>query len=229
MAEAFRLTIELVPKTAWGENLRNSIKRSGWDKIRKQIYAEHDNKCGICGGGGRITCHERWEYNDLTSVQRLLGFIALCNGCDQIKHLGKTSLLAAQGKIDMNQVEAHFMRVNECDLQTFRNYAVEAGTIHKERSKHDWTLDFGEYQHLFEQYKKGEPRVYEDNDPGPSPGQHMVDTCPHCGSKGTVVFVEEQYDDDESEGWIAEYEAGLTGSAMCIKCKRGFQWQGVPY
>lgn len=155
MNSDFKLTIELVPKTAWGKNLRNSIKRSGWDKIRKQVCAEHDNKCGICGGSGRITCHERWEYDDSTKVQRLLGFIALCNGCDQIKHLGKTTLLAAEGKIDMKQVEMHFTQVNECDLQIFRDYATEAGKIYKERSIHDWTLDFGEYQHLFEQYKKG--------------------------------------------------------------------------
>lgn len=56
----------------------------------------------------------------------------------------------------------------------------------------------------------------------------MPDTCPHCVSKGTVLFCEEEYEEDESEAWLAEYEAGLVGSAVCIKCNRGFQWQGVP-
>jgi hypothetical protein len=50
-----------------------------------------------------------------------------------------------------------------------------------------------------------------------------------CGSKGTVVFIEEQYDDDESESWIAEYEAGLAGSAMCVKCKTRLSMADVPY
>jgi predicted restriction endonuclease len=73
-----KLTIELVPKTSWYSNLRNVIRPAKWDKLRKSVYAEYEHKCGICGAtGGRLNCHEIWEYIDTNHEQKLIGFIAL--------------------------------------------------------------------------------------------------------------------------------------------------------
>lgn len=75
-APALKLTIELVPKTCWYSNLRTQIRTTDWDRISKETRAA--GVCGICGASDvRLSCHERWEYDDEHGVQRLLGFVAL--------------------------------------------------------------------------------------------------------------------------------------------------------
>jgi hypothetical protein len=66
--------------------------------------------------------------------------------CNNVIHLGHTTVLAEQGKVDMKKVEEHFMKVNQCDLQTFRRHAIHAGFQHLERSRHQWRLDLGKYK-----------------------------------------------------------------------------------
>ncbi|MEJ7872263.1 MAG: hypothetical protein WKF67_08375 [Rubrobacteraceae bacterium] len=34
----------------------------------------------------RLECHEEWEYDEATGVQRLSGLVALCTRCHQVKH-----------------------------------------------------------------------------------------------------------------------------------------------
>jgi hypothetical protein len=75
---ALRLTIELVPEPCWYSNMRKAMSTSQWDRLRHQVYAEYDHKCGVCGAHpDRLNCHERWAYDDRKHVQRLAGFIAL--------------------------------------------------------------------------------------------------------------------------------------------------------
>lgn len=146
MTEEFKLKVELVPKTSWYNNLRNEIPRKVWDKIRTDVCISQEHKCGICGAEGRLNCHEIWEYDDLNHVQELKDFIALCNLCHHVKHIGYASILARQGKLNMQEVEEHFMRVNNCDLPTFRIHVIEAGIQFKERSNHKWKLSLGKYE-----------------------------------------------------------------------------------
>lgn len=146
MTEEFKLRIELVPKTSWYNNVRNEIPRRVWDKIRNDVSVSQEYKCGICGAEERLNCHEIWEYDDIKYIQELKDFIALCNLCHHVKHIGYASILASQGKLNMQEVEEHFMRVNECDLQTFRKHAVEAMIQYKERSKHKWELNLGKFE-----------------------------------------------------------------------------------
>ncbi len=145
MAERMRLTIELVPQTSWGDNLRKALTTSAWDKIRKATYAKYGHRCGICGAEGRLNCHEIWEYDDEHHNQRLRGFIALCEWCHHVKHLGRASILAAQGKLDYERVVQHYMAVNGCDRATFEQQRKEAFRLWKARSQHEWDVDLGEY------------------------------------------------------------------------------------
>lgn len=159
MSTELKLTAELVPTTAWGNNLRSQISRREWNEIRLNVHARQGRKCGICAAEGRFICHEIWEYDDINHVQRLAGFIAICDLCNHVKHLGHASILAAQGKLDMKKVEEHFMRVNECDLETFKIHAREAMIKHRERSQYKWHLDLGEY----EQQARGDNKAGEEN------------------------------------------------------------------
>jgi hypothetical protein len=147
MAE-LRLTIELVPATSWYNNLRKNLPRAEWDRIRQQVYADYNYRCGICGAKGQLSCHERWEYNDSGHTQKLAGFIALCTLCHHVKHIGLAGILAGQGKLDYDKVVEHFISVNGCDRKSFQAHKHQAFQQWQERSEHPWTVDLGKYQAL---------------------------------------------------------------------------------
>jgi hypothetical protein len=126
--------------------MRKAVSKSVWDKIRKSAYAEYGHRCGICNAEGRLECHEIWEYDDQTHVQRLAGFIALCPLCHQVKHIGRAGIVAAQGQLDYEAVVEHFMEVNDCDRKTFEQHKGEAFDQWRQRSQHQWTVDLGEYK-----------------------------------------------------------------------------------
>jgi len=148
MMKELKLTIELVPSTSWYNNLRSVLPKSVWDKIRKKTYAKYGYRCGICGAKGRLNCHEIWEYDDQNHVQKLVGFIALCDLCHHVKHIGLASILASEGKLDYERVVEHFMKVNGCDRKTFERHRREAFDQWRERSRYDWNVDLGEYESL---------------------------------------------------------------------------------
>lgn len=141
---SLKLTIELVPESCWYNNLRHIVPPAAWDHIRRQVYAACDHRCSICGAKGRLHCHEVWAYEDATRVQRLDGFLALCESCHHIKHLGLAGILASQGKLDYDRLVAHFLRVNHCDRAAFERHRAAAFAQWEERSHYEWTLDLGD-------------------------------------------------------------------------------------
>ena len=148
-AKQLILTIELVPQPCFYNNLRNRMPRPAWDKLRKQVYAQYHYRCGICQEENvTLNCHEIWHYDDTAHVQKLSGFIALCNMCHHCKHIGYAGILAAEGKLDMNEVIAHFVHVNSCSYQEYKEHEGQAWKTWAERNKYVWTTDLGVYAHV---------------------------------------------------------------------------------
>jgi hypothetical protein len=58
MKKELKLTIELIPESAWGENLRKYLRKEIWEKIRKEVFRKANYKCSICGKRGKLHCHE---------------------------------------------------------------------------------------------------------------------------------------------------------------------------
>jgi hypothetical protein len=144
-----KLTIELVPEPCWYNNMRKVLPSTEWDKIRRQVYHDHHHSCGICGAHDiRLSCHEIWEYDDEYHIQRLKGFIALCDMCHHVKHIGYAGLLASEGKLDMQLVIHHFCQVNECTVEAFTKHEQAAFDLWNKRNQHEWVTDLGEYQQL---------------------------------------------------------------------------------
>jgi hypothetical protein len=149
-ATALKLTIELVPKTCWYTNLRTQIRGTEWDRISEETRAS--DVCAICGATDvRLSCHERWEYDDGRGIQRLLGFVALCDACHAVKHIGRIGRLATadprQGHLLKDTIE-HFMRVNAVDRATFDAHKTESFAVWRHRSGREWTTDLGDYADL---------------------------------------------------------------------------------
>lgn len=146
MLKDLRLTIELVPRPCWYSNMRTNIPRSAWDKLRKQVYAQYNYHCGMCQVENvTLHCHEIWQYDDTLHIQKLNGFNALCEMCHHCKHMGHAGILASEGKLDLNKVIEHFMRVNQCSREEYDEHSKEAWSMWAERNKYTWVTDLGEY------------------------------------------------------------------------------------
>lgn len=134
-----KLTIELVPKTSWYDNVRSHVSKEVWDKLRNEVYFQASYKCEICGGKGPkwpVECHEVWEYDDVNHVQKLVKFIALCPNCHTTKHVG---FAMTQGKEDI--VIEQLMKINKMTNKEADDYITQSFKLWKERSKHQWTVD----------------------------------------------------------------------------------------
>lgn len=114
-----RLIVQLIPETAWYNNLRNAVKKSDWDKIRKKCYREANYTCEVCGGKGSkhpVECHELYTFEE--GVIRLVGLIALCPECHTSVHPGLANIrgkyaqavnqLAKVNKITKGMAEAYY-------------------------------------------------------------------------------------------------------------------------
>src|SRR5271154_3109709 len=135
-----RLSIELVPATCWFSNVRSAVSKAQWDKIRKQVYKAAEHVCQICGGVGPrhpVECHEIWAYDDTNQIQKLVGMIALCPDCHQVKHFG---FARSRGKGELAM--QHFISVNGLTKKQAELYLHNAMVQWFERSqKQPWTLD----------------------------------------------------------------------------------------
>lgn len=139
-----RLTIELVPKTCWYSNVRSNVPRNHWDIIRKEVYAEANYVCEICGGVGRnhpVECHEVWHYDDVNHIQSLERMIALCPSCHGVKHIGR-----AHANGYFISAVRHLASVNNWDTATAISYFQYQMEVWKKRSQYQWQLDISALQ-----------------------------------------------------------------------------------
>jgi len=134
-----RLTIELVPRTCWFSNVRDRVSREDWDRMRKQVYEHAGRRCEVCGGRGSrhpVECHEVWEYDETTGVQRLVRLVALCPACHEVKHMGLAGI-KGRGEI----AAAHLAEVNGWTPQVTAVYIDQAFDVWKARSVQTWSFD----------------------------------------------------------------------------------------
>lgn len=137
-----KLTIELVPASSWGDNLRSLLSAAQWKALRTACYHNADHKCEVCGGVGRnhpVEAHEIWEYQDGPQwIQKLTGLIALCPSCHKCKHMGFASI---QGPEVFARAINHLAKVNEWSTEQAYEYICNQFEIHNIRSRMKWTVD----------------------------------------------------------------------------------------
>lgn len=134
-----KLTVELVPKTCFCSNVRDHVSKATWDKLRHQIYREANNVCEICGEVGPrwpVECHEIWNYEDNHHIQKLIGLMALCPACHEVKHIG---LAHVRGRGEV--AKAHLAKVNGWTPEKTGRYLSKVKKVWLERSEQQWTLD----------------------------------------------------------------------------------------
>jgi len=138
-----KLTVELIPKTCWWSSVRAMVTPTQWDKIRKISYTNADNKCEICGENGikqgykhNVECHEIFDFDMDTKIQKLVSLISLCPKCHFTKHIGRAMVMGRQ-QLCFKQLA----RVNKWTPEQIRIHVEEAFLTYHERSLYEWTLD----------------------------------------------------------------------------------------
>lgn len=139
-----RLTIELVPSTAWYSNLRKMLHKDVWDRLRRSVYEKAGHRCEICGGVGLrhpVECHEVWSWthrkatNSMRGGQRLERVMALCPDCHTVKHFGFAQVRGLEKK-----AMRHLTKVNGWNLQEGQKYVAEMFREWDELSSFEWVL-----------------------------------------------------------------------------------------
>ncbi len=141
-----KLTIELVPSSCWYSNVRSQVTPTEWDRLKRIASDAAGGRCEICKGRGPkwpVECHEVWDYNDKTLVQKLVRMTALCPACHEVKHIG---LAGKRGR--MQEATEHLMKVNEWDERTAQKYISKSFEIWARRSEEEWTLDISYLESL---------------------------------------------------------------------------------
>ncbi len=143
-----KLEIELIPQTAWGENLRSMFTASQWTKIRNAVYKKYNNKCTICGAEKgkdikRLNAHEVWEFDDKTNKQILVNIIAVCDRCHGCIHYGRTQQTSKElnDPSILERINEHYMKINNCDEAKLTMDIFNAKLLWMQRSTKKWELD----------------------------------------------------------------------------------------
>lgn len=132
----YKLDFEPVPDGCWYSNLRTLLPKNVWDAVRKKAYSNSGGKCAICGAGGRLEAHERWNYDEKTHIQSLADVIAVCHACHSVIHIGRTQLMGNE-----EAAIKHFMKVNGCTYAEYRKALGRANELNAKRNKIEWMLD----------------------------------------------------------------------------------------
>lgn len=86
-----KLTINLLPRGAWGNGLSSTLPKNDWNRLRDFCFKRFENKCAICGAENvELDAHEVWIFDKQTKTQTLQDIIALCPKCHGVKHMRNT-------------------------------------------------------------------------------------------------------------------------------------------
>ena len=145
-----RLNTELIPSTAWGNNLRSYLTKAQWDQLRRWCYKQASYKCEICGGLGSthpVECHESWEYDDDNHVLILVGVMALCPKCHTVKHIGRAYSVG-----EGNRSLRWMAKVNGWSMAQVRDHLDFVFEEWTARNYHVWTVDLSWADRWFEEH-----------------------------------------------------------------------------
>jgi hypothetical protein len=145
--EQLLITVSLIPRPNWGKDLAKLLPKRTWEQLRKQVYAEAEHRCVICGAAGSLHADEVWDYDEEHVIQRLISIRAVCPDCHACKHWGRTQMVSPPAELE--RLAAHFCRVNNCDPKVFKAHRTKAANEWRRRSAlTGWQIDFGEWAPL---------------------------------------------------------------------------------
>jgi len=134
-----RLFVDLVPSTSFFENARAALSPSHWRALSRFVRERvgHCEGCGRECSAGERDAHERWQYDEVAGVQRLVRMVALCRACHGSTHYGLARVRGYEGV-----ARAHLMRVNGWTPAELNAHIADAEALWLRRSAIAWRQDF---------------------------------------------------------------------------------------
>lgn len=126
-----KLTIELLPKGAWGNDFSRTLSKKDWDVLRNECYKRANHKCAICGyKTDDLNAHEVWDFDIKTQTQTLRDIIEICSRCHGVKHIRNSERLGYG-----ENAKTHFMKVNNASELEFVSHLAKAEMDFEEQNK----------------------------------------------------------------------------------------------
>ena len=127
----FKLTIDLLPKGAWNNDLSKTLSTKDWDILRKLCYEKSNHKCQICGERtDDLDAHEVWQFDEKNKTQTLKDIIGVCSKCHGVIHF-RNSVRLGYGEL----AKKHFLKVNQCSEMEFASHLNKALIEYEQRNK----------------------------------------------------------------------------------------------
>jgi hypothetical protein len=105
------LYVDLLPKTCWGNNLRQIVKNPhNYQRLVEVAHSRVDNKCETCQDycNQRYFVEGRWDYDQFKGTRTLTRIMLFCVSCYYATHLGLATI-----KNRRKQAINHLKRVNK--------------------------------------------------------------------------------------------------------------------
>lgn len=140
-----KLEIEPIPISTWGISLANRLEKKEWNEVRQKVYRDADYRCQICGGiDDKLNCHERWAFKKTgknRGVQRLVGFICVCEFCHDCIHFGRSTQV--YGKVYTELLMRRIEKINGMSRRQLLNYLEEVKQVSYGRVNVEWVVKVG--------------------------------------------------------------------------------------
>ena len=151
-----KLNIDLIPKNAWGKNVRAVVSSLEWSILRWRFGASLEKPisnngvlcgksyrgndyllCGVCEGKfENLHLHELWRFDDVTLVQKLIGCQPICEECHNAIHYGRSSVVGLE-----DQAYAHIKKVNCWTDSQVKDHITESLKQWARRNKLHYKMD----------------------------------------------------------------------------------------
>lgn len=134
-----KLYVDLIPGGSWTTNLRSWLGADRWKAISRMVRERSGGWCEACG---RLTpladldAHERFAFDEVQGVQRLVRLVALCDRCHLATHYG---FARTQGK-EQAAIE-QLQRVNGWSGEQVRRHVAAAMQLWRDRDDREWIVD----------------------------------------------------------------------------------------
>lgn len=126
-----KLTIDLLPKGAWRNDLSIILPKKDWNILREFALKRANGKCEICGyESNDLDVHEEWEFDIEEKTQILKDIIAICSRCHGVKHFRNSKRLGFE-----EEAKKHFIKVNDCNELEFATHLTQAEILFNERNE----------------------------------------------------------------------------------------------
>ncbi len=163
-----KLEVNLIPASAWGQNVRAVVSEGSWYSLRVKFgaskpayslatdpvflairnpninldeYYREEAKPLSCGGCGKtvtdgLHLHEKWVFDDENLIQKLVGFMPVCEDCHNAIHMGRSNSVGLG-----ESAKEHLKKVNGWTVNHLNKHLENASSQWLQRMGLKYQLD----------------------------------------------------------------------------------------